>query len=361
VLCECDSVIQGYRKGEIPKARAYTEIQSKLFKAVGDEPAKAESAFGSFIATIENYDTQVLVAGERGLRVAGKRAQPPSRSVTPDGGSVHSEDEFEVKKLKVDESKFPWVVANESQKGVMSANLTETLKLLESYSIDLKATKRSLTNSPFCPEFPDAEWKNVVAGRAVNLDAVLSGQFSTSNNDVRVEKIGDLEVSFGAVEPTKSVTNGGDWSIAWNRAVRATAFAFPHREVELTGYGEYITSLFAATNPSFHNRIIAFDKAVRRRVGAVRNLELSQYDRFADLKIARIDSIGVSIGGTSSGRSGSSRSKTQKGKGAKLSEPCNRWNEGLCVKAEEECRRQHVCNRCSKSGHKGKDCRKPSA
>src|SRR5271155_5788463 len=108
--------------------------------------------------------------------------------------------------------------------------------------MDPKTTIRSLTNSPSCPEFPESEWKNIIGGKAVNLDAVLSGQLSTTNDELKVEKFGDLELSFGTVEPTKVVKNGGEWSIAWNRTVRATAFAFPHRLQELTGYGEYISS-----------------------------------------------------------------------------------------------------------------------
>jgi hypothetical protein len=151
----------------------------------------------------------------------------------------------------------------------LSDNLSKTLKLIDAYTIDPKATKRSLVNEPDCPEFPDSEWKNVITGRAVSLDAVLSGQLSTSNDDLKVQKLGDLEISFGAVEPTKVVKNGGDWSIAWNRTVRAIGFAFPHRMQELTSYGEYIINLFSVTHPSVHKRVISFDKAVPRRVGSV--------------------------------------------------------------------------------------------
>src|ERR1700678_1303820 len=44
----------------------------------------------------------------------------------------------------------------------------------------------------------------------------------------------------------------------------------------------------------------------------------------------------------------------------KRSEPCNKWNDGTCGQKEEDCRRNHVCNRCEKRGHKGKECRNPS-
>jgi hypothetical protein len=89
------------------------------------------------------------------------------------------------------------------------------------------------------------------------------------NNDVRKEKLRDLEVSFGEVEPTKKVANGGDWTITWNKTATATAFVFPHHLKEVASYVDYIISLFTVTKFFFHSRIIVFDKAVRRRVGSV--------------------------------------------------------------------------------------------
>jgi hypothetical protein len=173
---------------------------------------------------------------------------------------------------------------------------------------------------------------------------------------LEVEKVGDLEISFGAVEPTKLVKNGGDWTIAWNRTVRATTFAFPHRVHELSSYGEYIVNLFSVTHPSVHSRVVAFDKAVRKRVGSVRNLELTDFEKYADLKIVHMDSIGILVVSNSSRDRGDQKGK--KGKNWKKDEPCNKWNEGKCSQAEDDCRRLHVCNGCGKGGHRGKDCRR---
>jgi hypothetical protein len=148
---------------------------------------------------------------------------------------------------------------------------------------------------------------------------------------------------------------GGNWTIAWNRTVRATIFAFPHRIHELSSYGEYIVNLFSVTHPSIHSRVVAFDRAVRKRIGSVRNLELTDFEKFADLKIAHMDSIGVSVVSNTTKDKGDQKGK--KGKNWKRDEPCNKWNEGRCSQAEEDCRRLHVCNKCGKGGHKGKDCR----
>jgi hypothetical protein len=355
VLVDCNSLVEGYRKGEVSKASVYADIQSKLAKALGNDRGRSDAAFGSFISTIESHDSEVGAATKRGGVTAFSSLQrSPSPPLSVSDGQ-NSDGEPTSKKVKVDESVYAWVASRKDKRTVLRDSLAKTLRLIEAYTIDPKATKQSLVNEPDCPEFPDSEWKNIICGRAVSLDAVLSGQLSTIQDNPKVEKVGDLEISFGAVEPTKVVKNGGDWSIAWNRTVRATTFAFPHRVHELASYGEYIVNLFSVTHPSIHSRVVAFDKAVRKRIGSVRNLELTDFEKFADLKIAHMDSIGVSVvAGTSKDRGDQ---KGKKGKNWKKDEPCNKWNDGKCSQAEEDCRRLHVCNNCGKGGHRGKDCK----
>ena len=354
VLVNCNALVEGYRKGEISKAAVYVEIQSKLTKALGDDRARSDAAFGSFIASIESHDAEVGAAYRKGRHFDPEQRSPSPPLSVSDGR--RSDDEPAAKRIKVDESAYAWVQGRQDKRTVLRDTLSKTLKLIEAYTIDPKATKRSLVNEPDCPEFPDSEWKNIITGRAVNLDAVLSGQLSTIQDNPKIEKFGDLEISFGAVEPTKLVKNAGDWTIAWNRTIRAIVFAFPHRLQELTIYGEYIVNLFSVTHSSVHSRVVAFDKAVRKRVGSVRNLELSDFEKFADLKIAHMDSIGISVvSGSSKEESGK---KGKRGKNWKKDEPCNKWNDGKCSQEEEDCRRLHVCNKCRKGGHKGKDCKK---
>jgi hypothetical protein len=358
VLIGCNGVVEQYRKGEISKPDAYVEIQSKLVEALGDDKARSSAAFGSFIATIESHDSEICAATKR-----GRAFHPEQRSSSPlvsDPDEQQSDGEPPSKRLKTDESDYAWnteePLARPGRQPVLRETLAKTLRLIEIYTVDPKATKRSLVNKPNCPEFPDSEWKNVIAGRAVNLDAVLSGRLSTTQDDPKVEKFGDLEITFGAAEPTKHVKNGGDWQIAWNKTAKATAYAFPHRAPELADYGEFIIDLFSVTHSSMHNRVILFDKAVRKRVGGVRNLELWDYERFSDLKIAHMDSIGISVLSGASKDDGNRKGK--KNKNWKKEEPCNKWNDGKCVQEEEDCRRLHVCNKCRKAGHKGRDCPK---
>jgi hypothetical protein len=90
-----------------------------------------------------------------------------------DPGYKYDDEQDRVKKPKVDESKFPWAKPGSLDETKLSPTLAKTLELLRLFSVDPKATNRSLMNSPDCPEFPETEWKNIVVGRAVNLDTVL--------------------------------------------------------------------------------------------------------------------------------------------------------------------------------------------
>ena len=107
---------------------------------------------------------------------------------------------------------------------------------------------------------------------------------------------------------------------------------------ELTSYGEYIVNLFSVTHSSIHTRVIAFDKAVRKRVGSVRNLELWDFEKFANLKIAHMDLIGVSV------VSGSSKDDSgQKGKKGKIGRRTNLATSGTTVNVTKRKRIAEGC------------------
>jgi hypothetical protein len=124
--------------------------------------------------------------------------------------------------------------------------LEKTQKLLKLYTSDPKGAKLSLLNQLDCPEFPDGEWKNVLAGCTINLDNVLSEYHSTSNNDEHIEILGDLEFKVPSVTPNKVVKTTGDWSIAWNKTIHATIFAFPHRSKELYSHVSLLSIMLSS-------------------------------------------------------------------------------------------------------------------
>jgi hypothetical protein len=55
-------------------------------------------------------------------------------------------------------------------------------------------------------------------------------------------------------------------------------FAFPHRKDELCAYEEYIDQKFTTCRTSYHSLVIRFEKAVRKRIGSRRDLELSDFE-----------------------------------------------------------------------------------
>ena len=73
--------------------------------------------------------------------------------------------------------------------------------MLENIGRDPKIAKSSLLNSFFCPQFPDSEWTNLLAGRAINLDHVISGLYSVTHEDRTAEKVGSVQISLIASAP----------------------------------------------------------------------------------------------------------------------------------------------------------------
>lgn len=349
-LADCEVIVDQYRRQRVTKAKALQEIYQKLLATGAGSTLDVETAFSSFLTAVDDHDRQEQGAADRGRArepgqtrddAAGMRRSPTPPVLERPGG-----------RSSALEAQYPWAVTEfiESSIQPLSPNLTETLRILKILLLDPKQAKRSILTSARCPEFPDSEWTNLINGRAVNLDAVLSGFFSTTTNDERSESLGGgIELRFGTLAPTKTVSDAGTWTIAFGRLCAATLFIFPHRAKELTEYREYLIALFAATSPIFHDRIISFDKAARKRITQRRDIELTDFSKFMDIKTAVIDAIGV---GVVDNQRESSSGAARKPK----SQPCNNWNNGRCSVDAGTCRRLHICNVCRIAGHKAPDC-----
>jgi len=215
-LVSCNAILEDYHSSQISKGIALCRIYTTLLEAVPDDesaPATVEEAFSRFLTIIENHQGHLAEVEHHGCRQHSESPQPIPEG-NPDKEEL--EDIPPPKRAKPDDSKFPWTISDFIHGATLSPSLSKSLELLKLYAINPKGTKQSLINSPSCPEFPDSEWMNVLAGHAINLDAVLTGYYSTSNNDEQVEEIGDFEIRFGTVNPTKFVSTVGEWSITWN-------------------------------------------------------------------------------------------------------------------------------------------------
>lgn len=369
LLDECDFIIDDFRAGKINKAKALADVWTKLSDLDANSTVDKDGSFSSFLKILDNHEKNQEAAEQRGRDRAvspirrDHRSRSRSRSRgSPYRGQAGDDDEdgynntfpLQPSKPTVPRKVFPWEVDDTITSVSAHPLVLKTIELLTMYGADPKAALRSLRLSLNCPEFPLSEWKKILEGSWVNLDMVISGLFATTNNDERSEVVGDLEIKYSTVNPTKKVSDSGQWSTAFNRLVDATKFAFPHREQELRKYGEYINACFSAAHKSFHYRIINYDIAVRQFVGGRRNLQLTDFHEFSPIKMAHLDTIGIAVAEPAQRAPSSGAIRTH----TKIQEPCLRWNDGLCQQRNGRCRRMHQCEFCGDAGHKGPDCTK---
>nr|VWO98611.1 Uncharacterized protein [Ganoderma boninense] len=206
------------------------------------------------------------------------------------------------------------------------------------------------------PEFPDAEWGNVLRGKVVDLDHVFSGQYSFGKDEKHTEKFGPLELSYRPVAPSKTVKSTGDWVIAWQRTTAAILYAFLHRKLELEGYYEHIFGLFGAIHPDYHHRVLDYDRAARKKAAAVHTILLTDIHEFAFLRTLYIESIGASITARATPTTPSDAKK--RSRKPPSDEPCRRWNRGICNASDSACKYAHLCSNCGASGHPASGCAK---
>ncbi|EKM81300.1 hypothetical protein AGABI1DRAFT_127310 [Agaricus bisporus var. burnettii JB137-S8] len=77
---------------------------------------------------------------------------------------------------RVREEDLPWFPSTQQAKARLTDSMVESRTLLRKYRDDIDTVTESAQGAPDGPMgFPASEWKNILSGRAVNLDAVLSG------------------------------------------------------------------------------------------------------------------------------------------------------------------------------------------
>ncbi|KDR73955.1 hypothetical protein GALMADRAFT_141716 [Galerina marginata CBS 339.88] len=303
ISSQCDKIVDNFRSGAISKVNAFLKIQLIIVHA--DRPFEGDtavSALESYLSILDNFEKFRNAAAS----AAPEPASQPERNNIDPSGEPHdsdpdesdagvssgtkrprSEEPFEesgdASKRRVDLHRLPWAIQESISPSVLSPELQQTQSALENYGRDIKFVKSLLLNSARCPQFPDGEWTNLLAGRVVDLDHVLSGVYSLAADDRRREHVGSLELVLGTSAPAKNVRSHSEWVIAFDILVDATVYAFPHRKAELTSYGKYIKQLFTAFPAELHTRVINFDKAVRLRAAQRRDLLLTDHSAFADL------------------------------------------------------------------------------
>ncbi len=212
-----------------------------------------------------------------------------------------------------------------------------------------------LRTALFKPEFPADQWKRLLVGEAVDLDKVLTSINSRSIDNKFKPSIGDKMVVEIVVEAraTKRVESHADWISAWSRTKSAMLFLFDYRREELDKYTDYIESMFRSMSPESHRAVILADQAIRERVARLGKIRLTDFQAFYDIERSYLSANGAEYrAAVASSTAATSRSQfSSKQPVARLSDPCNDWNDGKCIRSHRECKYRHVCKVCKQSGH----------
>jgi len=180
---------------------------------------------------------------------------------------------------------------------------------------------------------------------------VLSSLHHISAPKENLGCVGSTEISLSRSEPSKKVQMSGKWTSAWNAAIKAIKFAFPHREQELRDYGEYIEGHFSAKVSSTHRKIILYDVAIRNEVGGGQNVLLTDIHCFSRFFSAIVMPDGIESNHTQSS------SKRPAGKASTKTEFCNRFNSvNGCSNLADNCRFKHACKKCKRTTHGKESC-----
>ena len=259
----CMQTVQDYRRDKLSKVTAVRDI----FAAFRESEAYAntsqddlDSAIGTYVAMLDQHDASRQTSALRGSRTRGATDGEDEEDLVGTVGDKRPRPDSPVGQLSAnkrvpDESLFAWLGDESAEETLLTPSQELTRKMVQNQTIDLKATKRRVLSAKRVPEFPDMEWNNILAGKAVNLDVIFSGMYSTASDNKTIENLGDLELHFGVTKPAKSVETHGDWVIAWRIALTATKFIFPHRARELKEYSNYISSYFASVQLAGHSKI----------------------------------------------------------------------------------------------------------
>ena len=292
VTSRCLDVVEQYRAGGIHKGDAIYEF-AKTIPVGEDETAESPGkTLESYISMLDDWDRERTLSDADEQREEAQEGEHDSNAGRRGHKRVerNDADEYDAecsepihRRPKIDPDQFPWSESDRIEGSALQDECAATRNLIANYTLNVKLAKAHLLNSGAAPEFPDSEWKSLLSGLAVNLDAVFSGRYSTEHDSKVTHDIGDFTISTREATTSKTVKTAGDWFIAWNQAAAATTFAFPHRGKECQEYGRHILDLFAAFAEEHHRLIFNYDRAVRKRVALRRNLLLTDIAEFGDL------------------------------------------------------------------------------
>ncbi len=258
------------------------------------------------------------------------------------------------KRQRLGQSDMPWY-GSTRRSGLIDrvASCTRPCELLELYGEDLPWSKFLIQTAHYSPEgIPASQWERILRGESLNLNHFLSSIVRTQIDEDRKARIEETSLTFNTSEAKRKIRSAADWATAWRQASEAVVFTFPHRREELEQYQTHVQVEFDARQSHMHQRVIAYDIAVRNFIGGGQTSLLTDRDKFSHLYSAIVLPDGIEF--TSSYTSSSSHqavvAKVSKGS----TETCNKYNTYLgCT--HNPCKYRHICKKC-RGEHSQNDC-----
>jgi hypothetical protein len=355
----CSALVEDYRRGKISKGAALRTVYSTLLKGRTDLSTADEVQVHSACDTYFDMLEEISETNRSNERTGSRQTLPQARADSPQVDivgenriiSLHKrlredDDEQNSGKRRPDERLFPssW---KENLDEFIHPEVKLTMQLHSNYCRDLNASRQWVLDCGKAPPFAFSLWKTVLSNSFVDFDKLLSGHYSLTGEEKEIKKLGDFEV-YGSFKPTTSISNIGDWGIAWDKYRAAIRFAFPHRERELSKYHEFIMRTFSTSLSTYAMRVIQLDRAIRTFAAEDQSLLLSDLASFSHLQHQYLGAGGkgdVSAFKTSSSKTTSSR--------ARIDETCRKFNRGEC---SGNCRYNHLCSICESRNHAAVAC-----
>jgi hypothetical protein len=315
-----ETFVADFRGGRKSRVKTYSDILGELER----EPElthEEESTFGIISAELDS--TEIRARRHLTLSKTNDKAVSPQPNRRQDNHSddetgTEDDDSRPKKKSRLLESDMPWYTHSELDESSISPTSAKTVELLRIYNRDVKKCKFYVSVSTGAPDnIPSVQWEHIFKGKLIDLDQILSALYRITVVEDRKARIGETEISLGPAEASRKVSTSTDWSTAWRRAARATAYAFPHRSKEVEDYAEYIENEFAAKNSLSHHRIILYDIAIRNLVRGGQHILLTDIHKFVSLYSAIVMPDGIQYG-------------NQQETTRKREELCNRFNDKGC-------------------------------
>jgi hypothetical protein len=337
-----ESFIEDFREGKRTRSESFAAILGELNRGPELNSEEKETTFKLYSTEIDSAEArahrQLALAGSRSETFAPKSNQRLPRHSDEESGSELDDDDQPRKKRRLHETDMPWF-RQDGENALRSNPISEkTVDLLRIFNKDIKKCKFLVSIAPGAPDnIPPSQWERIFKGETIDLDQILSSLYRVTLAEERKARIGETEVSLGPIEATRKVSSSSDWSVAWRRAARGIAFAFPHRTRELEDYAAYIENEFAAKSSASHHRIIHYDVAVRNLVRGGQQVLLTDTQHFISLYSAIVLPDGIQYSGS------------QRNQARKKSEICNRFNDKGCK--AQNCRYRHACKTCGSTAH----------